>query len=161
MSGSIDNIRDRFVQSAGNLGESLGVSRVVSQLYALLYISDELLTLDDMCGFLRISKGNACMNIKYLIQWGAVEKVWVKGSRKDHYRANPDIPAIITERLKEGMKRRLGEFIKGIEGIDGMLDEVRGNDAEKYRGRIREITKLYGNAEKVIGLLAGFAGKNE
>ena len=55
------------------------------------------------------------MNIRYLEQWQAVKKIWKKGSRKDYYQANPDIEKIILSRLKEGVNRRLTEFVRNIE----------------------------------------------
>ena len=48
MNKKSQEIIDSFVESAGNLGASLGISKIVSQIYALLYLSPQPLSLDDM-----------------------------------------------------------------------------------------------------------------
>jgi len=57
---------DRFIEGIGRLANTVGVSRVIGQLYALLFLSDKPLCLDDMvatlvaAGFsLRRGKENA------------------------------------------------------------------------------------------------------
>jgi DNA-binding transcriptional regulator GbsR (MarR family) len=81
-------ITRRFIEDAGNTTQALGVGRVIGQIFAYLYFSEESRTLDDMKGALGISKGSASMGVRQLEQWGAVQRVWVKGDRKDFYTAN-------------------------------------------------------------------------
>jgi len=49
--------RDRFIEGIGLLATTVGVSRVIGQLYAILFLSDKPLSLNDMVERLRISKG--------------------------------------------------------------------------------------------------------
>ncbi|MBU0952263.1 MAG: hypothetical protein KKH91_05515 [Elusimicrobia bacterium] len=155
MDQNLKNITESFVDSMGNLGASLGISKVVAQLYALLYLSPEPLSLDDMCEELKISKGNACMNIRYLEQWQAVKKIWKKGSRKDYYQANPDIEKIILSRLKEGVNRRLTEFVRNIEKIEEVM-QANENSAENkafaqsYKKKIQKIKNLNNLVSKLV-----------
>lgn len=159
----IKDIIDIFVESAGNLGASLGISKVVSQIYALLYLSSEPLSLDDICDSLRISKGNVCMNIKYLEQWEAVRKVWVKGTRKDYYEANRDIIRVAKSRVKDGLTRRLSDFDGKLHGIEKLLDAKKrdsDNNNKKiydiYENRIKEIKNLRDFINKAFTLSEAF-----
>jgi len=59
MDENLAKARDNFIEGAGHLASTMGLSRVIGQLYAILFLSNELLCLDDMAGRLKISKGNA------------------------------------------------------------------------------------------------------
>ena len=75
MSDKMQEIRNKFVGFAGSIGADLGLSRVATQLYALLYLSPEPLSLDEMAQLIRVSKGNISVNIRVLQEWRAVRKV--------------------------------------------------------------------------------------
>ena len=98
---------DHFTQGWGEIGFFWGINKVMGQLYALLFSSHRPLTLDDMCRQLRISRGNASMNIRALKEWGVIRKVRIKGDRKDYYELDEDIWKIITHFVRERKKREL------------------------------------------------------
>lgn len=75
------------------------------QLYAILFLSDELLCLNDIAETLGISKGNASVNIQELEKLGVVRKIWVKGSRKDFYEAELDLEKLIKNGIVAAAKR--------------------------------------------------------
>ncbi|MBU2568074.1 MAG: hypothetical protein KJ967_04830, partial [Elusimicrobia bacterium] len=111
--------------------------------------------LDDMCETLKISKGNASMNIRYLEQWNAVKKSWQKGSRKDYYEVNPEIQKIIINRLREGVTRRLDNFIKNMEEMEKMLKSINSPGGQKetlnfYKMRFKKIKDMNNLINKFI-----------
>lgn len=157
----IDDIIEGFVESAGSLGASLGISKVVAQIYSLLYLSQEPLTLDDISEKLKMSKGNVCMNIKYLEQWNAVKKTWKKGSRKDYYTANLDVEKIILQRIKEGIDRRLEDFIRSIEHIEKKVKlQENGKENKEFirnmQERIKKIRDFHSLFKKFVVLSKTF-----
>src|SRR5438309_8550205 len=103
----MNKVQSEVVQAAGELAASLSLARSVGQIYGLLYVSPEPLSLDDLCDELSISKGNASVNLRTLEAWEAIERVWVKGSRRAHYRAGRDLKKIALKRIEEGGRRRL------------------------------------------------------
>ena len=123
----LDKICDEFTEIAGQLSARLGLNRTVGQLYALLFLSNQALCLDYMAERLRISKGSASTNIRELEKWGAVRKVWVKGSRKDFYEANPDTLKIVINRFKAGIQQRLNEMLEGINRFERVISEIENN----------------------------------
>ena len=104
MNPKLEKTRDNFIEAVGQFSASLGLSKVAGQLYGLLYLSSSSVSLDEMVEILKISKGNVSVNIRELEKWGAARKVWVKGSRKDHYEAELDVLRIIMDRLKTGLQ---------------------------------------------------------
>ncbi|MDI6773920.1 MAG: hypothetical protein QME60_00780 [Verrucomicrobiota bacterium] len=112
-----DQIVSRMIEAAGHLTRSFGIGRALGQLYACLYFSREPQSLNDLTRELGISKGSASMGARQLEQWGAVAKVWVKGDRKDYYRANDAFGRIIKNAIKDLAGKRM-------ERSSTLMDEV-------------------------------------
>ena len=69
---TIQEGRDKFIQSWGALGTSWGINRTMAQIHALLLISPEPLCAEEIMEALQISRGNANMNLRALMDWGLV-----------------------------------------------------------------------------------------
>ena len=115
MNSSVD-IRERFIAAAGDLTQTLGFGRNVGQIYGHIYFSAEAQSLDDLCDSLGISKGSASMSVRQLEQWGALKRIWVKGSRKDFFEAGDEFGKIIRRAMVELVGR-------ATETADDLIDE--------------------------------------
>jgi len=151
-----NNFQIKFANVAGMLASRFSINPTVGQLYGLLYMSPEPVSLNEMVEKLGISKGAVSTNIRILESWGAVKKVWVDNSRKDYYEANPDTLNIIIDRLKNGLSRRLEETKESVSRIDeemkaDKIPEVNGF----YKERISNIKEMYGQAKQLMNLLLG------
>lgn len=155
----IEEVRKKFVEFAGNLGVGFGLSSIATQLYGLLYISPEPLSLDDMAEQLHVSKGSVSVNIRVLQEWRAVKKVLRMGSRKDYYEADMDVFKIVANRLKFGLKRRLDELNEGIENLENILNETPGDSQETgktllaYKTKLKEVKKMSEKAGSILKFL--------
>ncbi|MEM8566986.1 MAG: transcriptional regulator, partial [Bacteroidota bacterium] len=120
--------RHKFIQAWGTLGSSWGINKVMAQIHALLLISPKSLTTDDIMEELKISRGNANMNIRALMDWGIVEKELIVGERKDHYRAGKDIWELARQVSRERRKREIEPILKvlgEVQAVKGKSDEVK------------------------------------
>ena len=149
-----------LITTAGEVAESFSLNRVVGQLYALLYINPDSVSLDTMAEKLRLSKGSVSVNIRILEEWGAARKVWVQGTRKDYYVADPDILKVVSGRLREGMSKRLSLSKSRIERLNSELKGKNGDAGngkhDFYRDRIRKIEELHEIAEWALKILPKF-----
>ncbi|MCG2726720.1 MAG: hypothetical protein L6420_10830 [Elusimicrobia bacterium] len=145
------------VNLAGMGFSMFSFSPIAGQIYALLYMSFKPLTLNNMVKELEISKSSASTNIRALESWGAVKKIWVKGDRKDYYEANPDVMSIVLKRFKEGMKKRMLEFSKGMKKIEDKLFELKSNPATKeiefYESRFKRVKKIFSDFEHFVKIM--------
>lgn len=146
-------VEDLFVETAGELSESLSINRVVGQLYALLYISPTPISLDEMTVRLKISKGSASINIRILENWNAVKKVWVQGSRKDFYTAESDMMRIFLDRLHQGLSRRIALAKARMKQVHSILDGKGNGKSAFYKERLKKIEDLQNLAEAIIKFL--------
>ena len=121
MTPSDDPLIRRFIEEAGNTTQTLGVGRVIGQIYAYLYFSEPPRTLDDMKETLGISKGSASMGVRQLEQWDAVQRIWVKGDRKDYYTANDYFGRIVRNIMSDLMGKRLASLAQSLDAAENEL----------------------------------------
>jgi len=155
MNNKLQNVCDNFIATMGDLSASFGLNRVMGQMYALLFISKEPLSLDSIGDRLKVSKGTVSTNIRTLENWGAVKKAWVKNSRKDFYQANLDTLAIVMERLQVIFQKRLNGMSATINEMERILQANSFEGEEKktaalYRERIQKVKKMTSTIDKTL-----------
>jgi len=146
MHNKLKMAEDKFMASIGTLAESFGLNKFIAQLYAVLYLSEKPLSLDELVERLGASKGNISLNIRELESWGAVKNVWVKGSRKDYYEADTDIKKVFANKLKSSVEKRIGwvagmlnEFKEMVDSAEGELTEEEKKTVRVYKERTRTL----------------------
>ena len=146
MSPSEHPVVRRFIEDAGNLTQALGFGRVTGQIFALLYFSPAPRSLDELKQELGISKGSASMCVRQLEALGAVQRVWVKGDRRDYYQANDYFGQMIRRALQEIVGRRVEALGRFIEEADAT---VTGDNGDAFiRKRIDRLRAFQSKARK-------------
>lgn len=96
---------ERFILHWGEMGGQWGVNRSVSQIHALLYVSDQPLTAEEIAATLGIARSNVSTSIKELLAWDLIRRVPVRGDRREHFEAEADIWELVA-RIAAGRKAR-------------------------------------------------------
>ena len=119
--------QELFVQGAGKISSGLlgMINKVGGQIYALLFLSEEPLSLDDIAERLAVSKSNVSINIRMLEDYSLVRKVWVKGSRKDYYAAERVYPSKVLRDFLEKIRNSLTDAITTIERTRAKVAEAK------------------------------------
>ena len=65
---------ERFVLHWGDLGGRWGVNRSVSQIHALLYVSDRPRTAEEIADLLGLARSNVSTSIKELLAWELIRR---------------------------------------------------------------------------------------
>ena len=147
-----DEAKDKFIQSWGVLGKNWGINRTMAQVQALLLISPEPLTTEEVMEELSISRGNANMNIRMLIDWGLAKKVVKAGERKEYFYSEKDIWDLAKQVVKERRKREIEPLLEVLNEID----QIEGNDEKvetlkQVTGDFKEFAqKLNDMADKAL-----------
>ncbi len=136
----------QFIASWGAFGTHWGINRTMAQVHALLLISPEPLTQDDIMEQLDISRGNVNMNTRELIDWGLVDRIIIPGERKEYFSAEKDIWKVAKQITKERKKRELDPMLK-------LLDQLAEVDGDKKDKNIKQFVDTVGNIKK-LGLQA-------
>ena len=151
MEKEIDAVKEKFIETIGNIGEGLGFNRTICQIYALLYITSKPLSPTEISRELGVSKGNVSINLKKLEEWNAIKKVWRKGYARSLYEANRDVEEIIFQKLKIGLGKRITQINQTIEEIKKKLkNSTQDKEISYIKKRISEIEKIVGKITTLV-----------
>lgn len=174
---------ERFVVAWGEMGEVWGVNRSVSQIHALLYVSERPLTAEDIAERLRLARSNVSTSLRELMGWSLIRRVSVLGDRRDFYEAEADIfemvrriaanrkvreidPAIAAlrqctaaadsdTRVSPEVRKRFRAMLDFTEGVGRSFDEVIALPTPV----LARLIKMGGAVARLAGLTTARGGK--
>jgi DNA-binding transcriptional regulator GbsR (MarR family) len=149
--------KSELIQAWGNLGYSWGLNKTMAQIHALLMISPKELSTDEIMEELSISRGNANMNIRALLDWGIIYRVSIPGERKEYFKSEKDIWALARQVARERRKRELEPILKVLRTVQDVPQD--GSDEAKEFKKV--VKDLKGFAEKSDNLLDAFVKAEE
>jgi DNA-binding transcriptional regulator GbsR (MarR family) len=145
--------KQQFISSWGAFGTHWGINRTMAQIHALLLISPDPLTQDDIMEELNISRGNTNMNIRELINWGLVERVLLPGERKEYFSAEKDIWKVVKQIVKERKKRELEPMLQLLDKLENVEGDKKDRSVKIFVDTISSIKKLGRQADKTLDVM--------
>jgi len=149
---TLENAKLKYIQTWGVLATSWGINKTMAQVHALLLVSIQPLSADDIMEALKISRGNVNMNVRALIDWGIVKKEFVVGERKEFFVADKDIWELFKQITKERKKREIEPVLKVLNELQ-QVDETT-KDAQEFKRVLNDLsvvtTTVNGILEKAI-----------
>ena len=142
--------KQQFISSWGAFGTNWGINRTMAQIHALLLISADPLTQDDIMEELNISRGNVNMNIRELVSWGLVERVILTGERKEFFSAEKDIWKVVKMIVKERKKRELEPMLQLLDKLEEVEGDKRDKSIKSFVDTVSSIKKLGRQADKTL-----------
>ncbi len=150
---NLEEAKRQFIASWGAFGTNWGINRTMAQIHALLLISPNPQTQDDMMEALNISRGNANMNIRDLIGWGLAERVIIPGERKEYFTAEKDIWKVAKQIVKERKKRELEPMLQLMDKLEQTEGDKRDKEMKTFLEVIAGIKRLGMQADKTLDTL--------
>lgn len=86
----IKKAEDRIVETLAQNMELYGITHSVGHLYGTLIFQENPMNLEEMGHALGMSKTSMSTGVRTLLDLKMVNKVWMKGTRKDHYEIEHD-----------------------------------------------------------------------
>lgn len=142
--------QQQFIASWGAFGSHWGINRTMAQIHALLMISPDPLSQDDIMEQLSISRGNVNMNIRDLIDWGLVSKILIPGERKEYFSAEKDIWKVATQIVKERKKRELDPMLRLLDQLEDIEGDKKDKHTKQFTETIGNIRKFGQQADKML-----------
>src|SRR6185503_14080616 len=145
--------KQQFISSWGAFGTHWGINRTMAQIHALLLISPDPMTQDDIMEELDISRGNTNMNIRELINWRLVERVLLPGERKEYFSAEKDIWKVVKQIVKERKKRELEPMMQLLDKLEDVDGDKKDKNVKTFVDTISSIKKLGKQADKSLDVM--------
>lgn len=141
--------KNKFVQTWGALGSQWGINKTMAQIHALLMVSHEAVSMEDIMEELQISRGNASMNLRALMDWGIVYKEYKAGERREYFTAEKDLDELAVKISRERSKREIKPALKVLKEVSSITSD---NTVEE-KHFVDQTTKLYDFVLKADNML--------
>jgi DNA-binding transcriptional regulator GbsR (MarR family) len=142
--------KEQFINSWGSFGSQWGINRTLAQIHALLLVSAQPLSQDDILEALNISRGNTNMNIRVLIDWGLVERVVITGARKEYFVAEKDIWKVGVRILRERKKRELEPMLRLLEQLKDAEGDIKEDAEKQFYTTVNDLHKLVKQTDDLL-----------
>ena len=137
----LEEAENKFIEIWGALGTQWGISRTMAQIHAYLMVKNDPKTTEDIMRDLQISRGNANMNTRALIEWGLVHKVIKSGERKDFFIAERDIWEVTKKIASQRRKKELIPLLSKLEQLEKSKIEDSGSQ-KHFNDLVKEISEI-------------------
>jgi DNA-binding transcriptional regulator GbsR (MarR family) len=153
---SLSRTRREMIEACGRICQVLGLPRSLGQIYGLLYLAPDPLSLDDIADSLGISKASASTGTRQLSSWGGIRQVWVPGERRDHFQAEPELGRLLRAGYTDLFKPRLVASQSRLEKMTQTLDEELSDGSvsrDEYKFFSDRLKKFHQIQKKLHGLI--------
>jgi DNA-binding transcriptional regulator GbsR (MarR family) len=96
-----------FILHWGEMGARWGVNRTIAQVHALLYLSAESLTAEDIADALSVARSNVSNSLKELQNWNLVQIDSRMGDRRDYFRTTADVWTLFLTVVDQRVEREI------------------------------------------------------
>lgn len=97
----------QFILHWGEMGSRWGVNRTVAQVHALLYLSPESLTAEDIADTLSVARSNVSTSLKELQNWRLVQIDSRIGDRRDFFQTSSDLWTLFLTIVDQRVEREI------------------------------------------------------
>lgn len=141
---SLQQAQDQFVLEWGRMSSSWGINRTMAQIHALLFVTGVPLEVNEIMDRLQISRGNASMNLRELMDWGIVRRFRRPGDRKDTYLSETDPYQMFIRVIRERKRR---EIDPTADAIRECLQRIPAQDptgqAQTMKERLEALLEIF------------------
>ncbi len=141
---ALDDLQERFILHWGEMASAWGINRTMGQIHALLYVSPEPLSADEIMERLKISRGNTSMNLRALEDWGLAQRVHFTGDRREYFRSVSDVWEMGHNLIMERKRREFDPTMRSLRQFlteAGTAPDEPGLDV--YRERLGNLLRAF------------------
>lgn len=151
-SGAVGEALWQMIEAGGRTAQTFGLSKLFGQIYTLLYLKNQPLSLDQMVEELGVSKASVSIACRQLNQFGAVRRITQKGDRRDFYEAVQDVRGLLQHGLLPALEKKLDSARIQIEQCRRILEQARGHDPDS-EPLMRRLDEAESRRAKVCDLI--------
>jgi DNA-binding transcriptional regulator GbsR (MarR family) len=140
--------KQQFIQTWARLGGEWGINRTMAQVHALLLVTEGALSTDEVMESLKISRGNASMNLRELENWNLVYRELIPGERREYFRAEKEVWEIAKRIARERKRREIEPLLHELAQMERVDD--RSEEARQFKKTVGSIRQLAGRVDKSV-----------
>jgi DNA-binding transcriptional regulator GbsR (MarR family) len=129
-----------FILHWGEMGSKWGVNRSVAQIHALLHISPDALTAEEICETLNLARSNVSNGLKELQSQGLVKSSRQLGDRRDHFTSIRDMFDLVDAVVAARREREFAPTLRALEEV--MAEAEEDNTPKVIKARMGETLRV-------------------
>lgn len=138
----------------------LGLPRSLGEIYGLLFISKDPLSLDDLVSSLGISKGSASQGLRTLRTLGAVRETPGMGDRRTYYEPAVDLKRLVGGFIREQVRPHLESGATKLQKLEETAKETEDPvEREFFNDRIERLEAWMKRGGQVLPMLQKILGQ--
>ena len=156
-STELKSIKANFTQGLSQISQFWGFPKSMGAIFAVLYLSPNALSLDEIVAETAFTKGAISTSIRTLARMGLVHRQTKLGDRKDYYLAEDDFYKVIRSILKG---RENSEFSRAIDSVGQTLvdlqassNQARSEEWEFAENRVVEMKSFFDNLDNLVRVI--------
>ena len=149
-STSLAEARAQFIHLWGVSGSSWGVSKTLAQVHALLLVSPAALSTEDIMEQLTISRGNASMTVRELIDWGLIYKELRPGERREYFVAEKDMLQVTRCIIRARKRRELDQMKRALDQLAALPGDPADAEYRAFHTTLTDIQLLATVSDKLL-----------
>ena len=130
-----------FVLHWGEMGTRWGVNRTVAQVHALLYLSPEPLTAEEIAETLSVARSNVSTSLHELQNWDLARVTHKMGDRRDHFQTSHDVWELFMTVVEQRVAREIEPTLAVLKRCAAEAHAQRAAEPE-IAARIRSMTEF-------------------
>lgn len=154
MSEQLTQLKQDFTEGLSQISKFWGFPKGMGAIFAVLYLSPDTLSLDELVEQTGLTKGAISTNVRALARMGLVRPSTKLGDRKDYYEAETDFYKSIRAILKE---RQNSEFDSAVQSVRETLEKLEAgtgvNDEAERQFLLERVRALQSFFDALDGLV--------
>jgi DNA-binding transcriptional regulator GbsR (MarR family) len=139
VSGTLSQAEDLFIELVGSAMEFWGFKRILGNVWAVLYLSEEGLTAGELGERLSISKAAVSTAVAELERWSCVRRERSPGERAELLVAEQDIWRMVSRVFRE---RELRMIERSVETLEKVLRLAKGDSTARARFLVKRLERM-------------------
>jgi DNA-binding transcriptional regulator GbsR (MarR family) len=156
--GRLSPVEAEVIRLFVQFSRAAGQPRSIAEIYGLLFVSHQPLTLDDLAERLELSKGSASQGLKYLRELGAVRAVEMAEARRVHYEAVAELRNLAGSFLRQQIAAHLSDSSSRLEHIAKLAQTLPGEARKHTLARVRMLQSWEKNGRRVLPFMLRMLG---
>lgn len=157
---SLTSLQEQVVGYFVDLVRVLGLPRSLGEIYGLLFINPDPLSLDDLVRLLGISKGSASQGLRTLRTLGAVKEADGNGDRRTYYQPAVELKPLVGGFIREQVRPHLESGKSKLRLLEETAkDTADHNDREFFLDRIDRLDSWMKRGGQVLPVLQKMLGQ--
>ncbi len=135
----LSDIEIEAIEMFINFLRLIGLPKSIGEIYGLLFVSTQPLSMEDLMNRLNISLGAASQGLKLLRSLGAVKATYRPGDRRDYYVADLKLSNFVTGFIKEELQPRMDHSLERIKRMERLMADMEPVERELMREKIERL----------------------